>query len=69
MPKRSPGSWISGRSKLSGVIKMNRCINRPRKMAMVLKPKASVEFFFALNLSSKLFAFCAYGGEDRLMFF
>lgn len=69
MLKRFFGLWIFGRFKLFGVIKMNRCINRFRKMVMVLKFKVSVEFFFVLNLFFKLFVFCVYGGEDRLMFF
>lgn len=64
--KRPPAHGSSQRFELSGVIKMNRCINRPR---MMLKPKPSLEFFFVLTLSSKLFAFHAYGGKDKLLFF
>lgn len=52
---------------LSGVIKMNRNINRLGMMATMLKHEASIAFFFALTLSSKLFASCACGSEDSLM--
>jgi len=40
-------------------------------MVTLLKPKGSLEFFFALKnfLVSKLFAFHTCRGEDRLMFF
>ena len=53
---------------LSGVIKMNRDINRLGMKATMLKHKASKAFFFAMTLSSKLFASCACGSEDRLIF-
>ena len=71
MPKRSlaPGSARS--SELSWGIKMDSTTNRPRMMVTLLKPKGSLEFFFALKNSSvsKLFAFHTCRGEDRLIFF
>ena len=67
--KGLPAHGSAACSELSCGIKMNSSTNWPRMMAMLLKPKANLEFFFALTLFSKLFAFHVCGGEDRLMFF
>lgn len=36
-------------------------------MALMLKPKASLQFLFVLTLFSKRLTIRAYGSEDRLM--